>query len=93
MIKGKIISYVATDKKHYHSLSEKFKYYSKDLRTEIVHNGKRIEDLLTAKEIFGLFQFFHRTIFTIILDMITNFDMDWFDYQNNRKIEQDKLTS
>lgn len=91
-VKGKIISYIAMNRNDYHKLSTQFKYYSKELRTDIVHKGKRIEDLLSYKEILGIFEFFHKTIYTIISDLMLNYDKSWVEYQEERKIIQDQLT-
>lgn len=91
-IKGKIIAYIAKDKSDYHRLSQDFIYYSKELRTEIIHNGKRIEDLLSNSKILGIFEFFHKTTYTIIWDLMMHYDMSWADYQDERKLIQDEFT-
>jgi hypothetical protein len=90
-IKGKIITYIAKNKTDYNKLSTKFIYYSKDLRTEIIHNGKRIEYLLTQVEIDEMFKFFHQTIYIIIWDMMMNFDENWNDYEAEREIKRKQL--
>lgn len=79
--KGNIITYIANNKKEYHELSEKFRFYSENIRTEIIHNGKRIEDLLTNEEINDLFIFFHQTNYTILYDFMMNFDLSWLEYK------------
>lgn len=90
-VKGKIIAYIAKDKTDYNNLSNDFIKYSKNIRTEIIHNGKRIEELLNVKEIHDLLVFFHRTVYTIIYDMMMNYDLTWTDYEAKRKSRQNQI--
>lgn len=90
-IKGKIITYIAKDKTDYNKLSLDFINYSKNLRTEIIHNGKRIEELLTTIEIQNLFIFFHQTIYTLLYDFMMNYDLDWIDYETKRQNRQKQI--
>lgn len=90
-IKGVLISYIAKNKKEYHELSEKFRFYSENIRTEIIHNGKRIEDLLTNEEINDLFVFFHQTNYIILYDFMMNYDLDWIDYETKRQNRQKQI--
>lgn len=43
--KGKVIAYIVQDKTNYNELGEYIKKISKDVRTELVHNGKLIQML------------------------------------------------
>ncbi|MCY8798227.1 MULTISPECIES: hypothetical protein [Bacillus subtilis group] len=49
-VKSKILPFLAEDKKQYHELSKFTKHLSKDIREQVVHNGKNIYELYTYKE-------------------------------------------
>lgn len=49
-VKTCIISFVATNKKDYYEKCEELKKISKDIRTEIVHNGKSLYDLYSSNK-------------------------------------------
>lgn len=88
-LKGKIITYIAKDKTDYHTLSEKFRFLSEEIRTQIVHNGKLLEDLIIDKEERKqLFKFFKNLINQIIWDFISNAHSSWDEYEIIRKEKQ-----
>ena len=91
--KGKIITYIAKDRTDYHNLSEKFRFLSEDIRTEIVHNGKSIEYLITDKsERLELFKFLKYLIYTAIWDFVGNAYLSWDEYDITRKERQSMFT-
>lgn len=49
-VKSRIIPFLVNSKKSYHNKSKFFKYLSKDIRTEIVHNGKSLFNFFNSKE-------------------------------------------
>lgn len=88
-LKGKIIAYIAKDKTDYHNLSEKFRFLSEEIRTQIIHNGKSLEDLIIDKEERKqLFKFFKNLINQIIWDFISNAYSSWDEYDVIRKERQ-----
>ncbi len=45
-VKSRLLPFLASSKSEYHALSEELCHISEDIRTEIVHNGKSIFDLM-----------------------------------------------
>ena len=57
-VKTNIVSFIANDKREYHQLCNRLRVISEDIRTEIVHNGKSLYDIIeTNREIERLLGF------------------------------------
>ena len=52
--KIRILSFISQDQKTFDLLSQQFYFYSKIVRTDIIHAGKSLHDLLPWKEIYTL---------------------------------------
>lgn len=81
-VKAKIISHIAGNIHQIHEISEEFKYYSSGsdgdgLRTQIFHNGKRIEELIDQNKLKELFDKLHKYIFICLTDLLNNYNKDW----------------
>ncbi len=99
-VKSQIICHLAKDKKSYHTLSDRFQELSgkKNMnneevgyRTLIVHQGKRIEDILNEAEIKELFLELDNYIKLIISDMFLYKDKSWDEFSNYRIRLKQKL--
>lgn len=89
--KGHLIAILTNERKVYHELSEEFRYYSEGLRTELIHNGKRLEDLLPDEhDIKKLFRKLQSYLRVIIEDLFWNIELSWEAYDATR--EQKKET-
>lgn len=44
-VKPKILPFIANTKHEYHVMSQELKVFSKEIRTEIIHNGKNLTDI------------------------------------------------
>lgn len=80
-VKTRIIAHIAKNRHEIHAISEDFKYYSSGdandgLRTQIIHNGKKIEELVND-DIRALFKKLHRYLYICITDLIKNYNKDW----------------
>ncbi|ABR47606.1 conserved hypothetical protein [Alkaliphilus metalliredigens QYMF] len=78
-VKTNIAAFIASNKSDYHKTCELLRNISEDIRTEIVHNGKSIYDLVSSEqELIKLFGFIVDTITTycenVIDTGITNFN-------------------
>jgi hypothetical protein len=84
-IKTKLISALATSKTNYHELSNEFRYYSEELRTEVIHNGKRLENLIPIKEErFSTLKVLQMHIRKIMSHQMDHARMTWVDYDGLR---------
>jgi len=98
-VKSQVICHFAKDTTDYHRLSNRFQYLSgkkeqnKEIgyRTLIVHQGKRLEDILTSMEINSLFLELDRYIKNIISDLFLFQDKLWDDVLNYRTELKEKL--
>lgn len=90
--KGKLIACLCNEKTTYYKLSERFRFFSEDLRTPIIHTGKRLEDLMTSeaerKKIFSEIQ---QYIYKLINDLFINADLSWTEYEKIRKEKQSHI--
>lgn len=78
-VKTNIAAFIATNKSDYHLICESLRNISEEIRTEIVHNGKDLYDLMDSEqELTKLFGFIVNTIITycenVIDTGITNFN-------------------
>jgi hypothetical protein len=88
-LKGKLIACIAKDKNEYHSLSEKFKDYSQQIRTEIIHNAKRLEQIIPKEEERKiLFTELRNHVFILIEDLIDHYNLDWQEYDDYREAKR-----
>lgn len=97
-LKKYLAVHIATDNSHYQKLLDRFKYLTKGevknigYRTDIVHNGKRIEDIVSDKKellnLFGELQFY---ICSVIEEMLLLYDKDWLSIDEIRKELINKL--
>lgn len=81
-VKAKITAHIAKNIHQIHEISEEFKYYSSGengngLRTQIFHNGKKIEELVDAAELNELFKKLHKYLFICITDLLSNYNKNW----------------
>lgn len=76
--KKKILSFISNNQKEFDVLSKQFFYYSKTVRTDIIHKGKNILDIIPIKEtskiINGLFLLIIRFSLQVINSNIYTFD-------------------
>jgi len=85
-LKGKLVTMLTNDKTMYYDLSVRFKDLSKNIRTEIVHNGKRVEDLFPAiDKRKALFRELQGYVFVLIKSLIIHIDLTWAQYDDMRK--------
>lgn len=89
-VKKKISSHIACNKVEYERLLDVFyKYTSKQgyaYRTEIIHNGKTIEELIPNEiELLELFSELHHYICLVISDLLKYYNKDWGFIKNLRK--------
>jgi len=74
--KKRIISFISRDQQQYDSLNNQFYFYSKWVRTEIVHKGKKLSDMLPLRDINNLLNnlilLIYRFCETVILSGITS---------------------
>lgn len=54
--KKRIISYISNSQHRYDILNHQFYFYSKEVRTEIIHKGKNISDMIPLNKINSLLQ-------------------------------------
>ena len=78
-VKTYILAFTSKNKNQYQALSQKFLDISKNIRTEVVHNGKSLYELIgTSKEINALLNFLMFTIMeyceVVIKANITTFE-------------------
>ena len=88
-VKSKIISHIATSREQIHELSNEFIFYifgnNKDgLRTQIIHQGKKIEELINENEIIEIFKKLHNYLFICITDLMNNYNKEWEVIENVR---------
>lgn len=81
-VKTKICSHIANDNNEYLKLLDDFhKYTAKPgfgYRTEIVHNGKTIEDIIPNKqELINLFSELQFYVQSVIEDLLQHYNKDW----------------
>lgn len=81
-VKTKIISHIAKNIHQIHEMSNEFKYYSSGnnrdgLRTQIFHNGKKLEELIDQNKRKELFEKLHRYLFLSVTDLLNNYNKDW----------------
>ena len=83
-----IVRYLASTKSEHHRLSERFRrdlFGPAGLRTAIVHNGKRLEELMKSpREREDLFKELDGYIRTIINDMVAHSELTWAEYVGHR---------
>lgn len=94
-IKIKIISHIAKSSHQVHEISKEFKYYSSGdngngLRTQIFHQGKRLEDLLDKDQIKELFRKLQRYLSLCIFDLLDNYNKKWEFIENFRKQKREE---
>ena len=83
--KGNLIAVLTDERKKYHELAEELRYYSEVLRTDLIHNGKRLEDLLPDEDdIKKLFWRLQSLLRDLIEDLFWNLNLSWADYDNAR---------
>ena len=64
-VKTNIVAFIATSKSDYHNKCDKLRGISEDIRTEIIHNGKNLYDIMDYNsEINKLLGFLVDTIVT-----------------------------
>ena len=103
-MKAQFVPVLARDKHRYHQLSERFKQLTKGyedasgklvrngLRTDIVHLGKSILDLMPdPKGRKALFQELHGYIYTLIHHMIISQSSSWKEYEAERTALRTKI--
>lgn len=84
-IKKYIICHSAKNKTDYHKLSERFKVFSEEYRTEIVHNGKTLESVITDyDERENLLKEVEKYFKITINSMFKYIDNDWKDFDDYR---------
>ena len=54
--KKRIISYISNSQHQYDVLNHQFYFYSKEVRTEIIHKGKNLIDMIPLNKINSLLQ-------------------------------------
>lgn len=94
-VKAKITSHIAKNIHQRHEISEEFKYYSSGengngLRTQIFHNGKRIEELLNVSELNELFIKLHKYLFICISDLLSTYNKKWEVIEQLRTTKRDE---
>lgn len=92
--KGKVISYIVQDQTNYNKLGEYIKKISKDVRTELVHNGKLIQDLndySTTSAIDKELTKIKNIIIDYVIAVYTTGIKSFTDLDNHRKELQNKL--
>lgn len=91
-LKGKLIACIANEQTGYNNLSARFLYFSKFLRTEIIHNGKRIEELMPiSNERKALFKELQGFVYSLIHDLFLNSDLTWAQYDETRRERQKNI--
>ncbi len=88
-VKTKIASHIAKNACQYHEICHEFKGYTggvkeNGLRTQIVHQGKRLEELLDKDQIKELFRKLQRYLFFCIFDLLDNYNKKWEFIENFR---------
>lgn len=94
-IKTKIISHIAKSSHQIHEISKEFKHYSSGdngngLRTQIFHQGKRLEELLDKDKIKELFRKLQRYLSLCILDLLDNYNKKWEFIENFREKKREE---
>lgn len=87
IVKSHILPYVAKNKMEYHALSAELRYLSEVIRTEIVHNGKSLYELL--KNDFDIKKILGRITMIIVLYCTEVYESEITDF-NNLELERNK---
>ena len=66
--KKRIISYISNSQHQYDVLNHQFYFYSKEVRTEIIHKGKNLIDMIPLNKINSLLQ----NLLLLIYDFFRN---------------------
>jgi hypothetical protein len=85
-VKTNIAAFIATDKSDYHRICDLLRKMSEEIRTEIVHNGKSLYDLMDSEqELIKLFGFIVYTITTYCKNVVDTGIADFNDLIEARK--------
>lgn len=99
-LKSKLIALIANNKTEFHQLSSRFKELTAGLedsnipgiRTSIIHNGKRIEEIISSKEDrIKLFKELEQYVRINIEYMIENCHLTWEEFDNLRIKKRNEL--
>jgi len=91
-VRKSIAAHVAKNVHDIHRLSSEFKYYSSGdnqdgLRTEIIHNGKIIEELISSDlELDDLFIKLQGYLHSCINDLLSSYNQPW-DYIESLRVD------
>lgn len=94
-VKAKIIAHIAKNVYQIHEISKEFKYYSSGengdgLRTQIFHNGKKVEELINNTELSELFIKLHKYLFKCITDLLNNYNKKWDVIEQLRTVKREE---
>jgi hypothetical protein len=70
--KKRIISYISNSQHRYDILNRQFYFYSKEVRTEIIHKGKNLSDIIPLSKINSLIQDMLRLITDFCVAVISS---------------------
>lgn len=92
-VKGKIAVFNCSNRTEYNTFCERYRVLSEDYRTNIVHIGRRIEDVIPSGELDKLFAELHRYVLNVLHNMFRDIFLTWQEFADKRDHKQIELSS